>query len=68
MTLASDIFAVVKNFAGLWFEQTGNRLERRRLARSVRADQCDNAAGFHGQGNSVQRVDCTVTDRQIFYF
>ena len=62
---ASDVFAFVQDFAGLGFEQAGDGLEGGGLAGAVGADEGDDAAGRDGQGDAVQRVDGTVTDRQI---
>ena len=64
---SGDVFAVIKNLAGLRFQQTRNRFQRRRLARAIAADERDNAAGPHGQGDALQRGNCAVADRQIFY-
>ena len=47
-------------------QDTADGVERRRFARAVGADEGDDLALLHCQGNALQRVDAVVVGVDVF--
>ena len=52
--------------AGGRLDQPGQRPERGRLPRTIRADERDDAATRHLETDAVKRLDSTIGDLEIF--
>jgi len=59
---AVETHGAARHLAVLEREQVRHRLERRRLARAVGAEQRDDRPARHGERQPVQRLHCTVVD------
>src|SRR5271163_4044449 len=59
---AADRSALKADLAGGWAQQAGDRLERRRLARAVGADQRNDFAAAHLQADPAERLHLIVED------
>ena len=60
--LAVELDRALRHLAALGVEQVGDRLQRRRLARAIRAQQRDDAAARHGERHALQHQDHVVVD------
>ena len=61
-----DVPAVVEDRSGNGFHEAGERAKSRGLARTVGADECHDAPLRHLEADTVQRLDGTVGDVEIF--
>ena len=62
---ALDALALIEHIAGLGVEQTGHRLQGGGLACAVGADEGDDLALVHLEGNILDRVDVAVKDVDV---
>ena len=64
----ADQFTVIGDLAAGQLEQAGDGVHGGGFASTVCTDQCNNFSLFYMKGNSLQCLDDTIINLEIFYF
>ena len=63
-----EVFAAKHDTSCFCRDDSGQCLQCGCLTGTVRTDQCDNFSLFYMKGNSLQCLDNTIINLEIFYF